>query len=222
LIAITRFSVEGKKSIFGKVWHFIWEENSVWSWIVNILLAFLLIKFLIYPGIGLAMGTSHPIVAVISNSMEHDGNFEQWWNSPACNFQCTQAELYEHYNITEQQFLHFNFRNGFNKGDIIFLRGMPAEKIEKGTVIVFNAGDAEPIIHRVVDKWSIAEANGNAEYHFITKGDYNQVSLLKEADVSEKQILGIALFRIPYAGYIKIWFVDYVVKPIFTLLAHKQ
>src|SRR3989338_8583702 len=31
------------KRILKKVWHFVWEDNSVWSWIVNIVLAFLII-----------------------------------------------------------------------------------------------------------------------------------------------------------------------------------
>ncbi|MBW2993462.1 hypothetical protein KY317_02720, partial [Candidatus Woesearchaeota archaeon] len=60
------------KEIVHKTWDFIWNSNSVWSWIVNIILAFVIIKFLLYPGLGLVTGTSHPIVAVVSNSMEHD------------------------------------------------------------------------------------------------------------------------------------------------------
>ena len=54
-----------------KLWYFLWEENSVWSWIANIALAFILIKFVVYPGIGLILGTNYPIVAVVSGSMEH-------------------------------------------------------------------------------------------------------------------------------------------------------
>ena len=60
-------------NILKKTWHFIWEDDSVWSWIVNIILAIVLIKFIIYPGLGLVLGTSYPIVAVVSDSMEHSG-----------------------------------------------------------------------------------------------------------------------------------------------------
>ena len=50
---------------YGKVWWFLWEDDSVWSWLANIVLAFVLIKFIVYPGLGLALQTSHPIVAVV-------------------------------------------------------------------------------------------------------------------------------------------------------------
>ena len=53
-----------------KIWYFIWDD-SIWSWIVNIILAFVLIKFVVYPGLGFLLNTSHPVVAVVSSSMEH-------------------------------------------------------------------------------------------------------------------------------------------------------
>ena len=62
-----------------KLWYFLWEENSVWSWIANIALAFILIKFVVYPGIGLILGTNYPIVAVVSGSMEHGTDFDEWF-----------------------------------------------------------------------------------------------------------------------------------------------
>ena len=65
------------------IWYFIWEDNSLLSWIVNVILAFVLIKFIIYPGLGLLFSTSYPIVAVVSGSMEHQGNFDTWWGSSA-------------------------------------------------------------------------------------------------------------------------------------------
>ena len=54
-----------------KIWHFIWEENNIWSWLANIILAFILIKFIIYPAIGFILGTQYPIVAVVSGRMLH-------------------------------------------------------------------------------------------------------------------------------------------------------
>jgi hypothetical protein len=59
------------KSLFKKIWHFLWEEDSAWSWIANIAIAFLVIRFIFYPLLGLVLGTSYPIVAVVSESMEH-------------------------------------------------------------------------------------------------------------------------------------------------------
>src|SRR3989338_2199309 len=99
-----------------KIWKFIWHDDSILSWIVNIVLAFLIVKFLVYPGLGLILGgTSHPIVAVVSGSMEHNGlGFEQWW--------AENSEEYEIYNIMESQANEWVLKNGFNKGDIVFLR----------------------------------------------------------------------------------------------------
>ena len=63
-----------------KIWNFIWYDDSWLSWILNLIIAFLLVKFIIYPGVGLVLGTEFPIVAVVSSSMEHNSNFDNWWS----------------------------------------------------------------------------------------------------------------------------------------------
>src|SRR3972149_5877636 len=131
------------KSLAGKVWYFLWEDDSIWSWIVNIVLAFIIIKFMIYPGLGLMFGTEFPIVAVISGSMEHDGSFEQWWNS--------QEKWYAEKGITENEFLDYPLKNGFNKGDLIVLFGAKPPQIQRGDIIVFKSYTKEPIIHRIIE-----------------------------------------------------------------------
>jgi len=68
------------KKFLKKFWHFIWEEDSLASWIVNVILAFILIKFIVYPGLGFLLSTTHPVVAVVSGSMEHNANFDIWWD----------------------------------------------------------------------------------------------------------------------------------------------
>ncbi len=199
------------KEIIHKTWDFIWNSNSILSWIVNIILAFVIIKFLLYPGMGFVMGTSHPIVAVVSNSMEHDNEFNSWWDSPAiCDGSlCSQENFYKGFDITKTDFKEFSFKNGFNKGDIIFLRGVKPEKINLGDVIVFKTGRPDPIIHRVIKIWKA----GN-KYYFQTKGDHNKASIgisdLNEIQISEEQIIGKAMFRIPYLGWIKIGFVELI------------
>lgn len=199
------------KHILKKTWWFIWESNSVWSWIVCIILAFIIIKFLIYPGLGLAFNTSHPIVAVVSNSMEHNGDFDEWWQQKALciDKQCTQEEFYALYNITEKEFLEFKFKNGFNKGDIIFLVGKSPEKLSTGDIIVFKSSKPDPIIHRVIDTWQ-----ENGKYYFKTKGDHNvkpiEESWLDESKISEDKIIGKGVFRVPYLGWLKIGFVKLI------------
>ena len=184
------------KAILKKVWHFVWEDNSIWSWIVNIILAFILIKFIVFPGLGLALGTTYPIVAVVSNSMEHNSlDFDDWWN--------VKINQYSQYNITKQDFNDFILKNGFNKGDIIILKGSSPADLEVGNIIVFKTYRPDPIIHRIVRKWKEGD-----NYYFQTKGDNNAISINFEERISEDNIIGKSLFKVPYLGYIKIWFVD--------------
>src|SRR3989338_9186340 len=187
------------KKTWKKIWHFIWEDNSVWSWIVNIIVAFVLIKFVVYPGLGLMLSTSHPVVAVVSDSMDHRTNFDEWW--------VRQEKFYNDYDITKEEFLSYGFKNGFNKGDIMILGGKSADKISVGEVIVFNSGKPDPIIHRVVRKWQ-----DDGKYFFQTKGDANIASIkrsdLDETRVSEDQLIGVSLFKVPWLGWVKIMFVE--------------
>jgi len=179
------------KAAAKKVWHFIWEDDSIWSWLVNIILAVVIIKFVVYPGLGFALGTTHPIVAVVSGSMEHDGNFDSWWE--------TQKSWYFDKTITKEMFVKYPFRNGFNKGDIMIL--YKPNDLKAGDVIVFRASRPEPIIHRII-------LVGDGFYQ--TKGDHNSDSTFDERNIKQSDIIGKAVFRIPYLGYIKIFAVEAV------------
>jgi len=195
------------KKLLKKVWYFIWEDNSVWSWIVNIILAFVLIKFIVYPGLGLILNTSHPVVAVVSTSMEHNMKFEDWWNA--------RKDWYIENGIGKKEFEKFPLKDGFNKGDIMVLIGEEPEQIEVGDVIVFISHRErprnDPIIHRVVNK-----IENNAHVVLETKGDNNQGQIrgcdgngcTDEMDILEEQLIGKAILRVPLLGYIKIWFVE--------------
>lgn len=189
------------KRFLKKTWWFIWEEDSLLSWIVNIILAFVLIKFIVYPGLGFLLGTSYPIVAVVSGSMEHDGSFDDWWG--------VHENWYTRNDISKEQFSGFSFKNGFDKGDIMILHGKDAIDVEVGDVMVFKSNRPDPIIHRVVEKWDMDEV-----YYFRTKGDHNPDSIksssLDETNINEDKLLGKAVVRIPLLGYIKIWFVELI------------
>ncbi len=204
--------VYGRNSYIKDLWYFIWEDNSFWSWIVNIILAFVLIKFIVYPLLGFFLGTSFPIVAVISGSMDHDlsgnnicgkfplnyrGNFDGYWS--AC------GSWYEERGITKDEFSSFKLSNGFNKGDIIVLYGK--DEIEVGDILVFWAQNPsikrDPIIHRVIEIKDSADGK-----IYTTKGDHNpgsiQDNVINEASITEDRVIGTALFKIPLLGYIKI------------------
>ena len=192
-----------------RAWRFIWDDDSIYSWILNVVLAFVLIKFIVYPVLGFALQTNYPIVAVVSSSMEHDTNFDGWWQSSAfCSQQyCSQSEFYSLYGITKDSFLGYKFRNGFRRGDIMILYGSKPSDLKPGDVLVFKTARPDPIIHRIVQK--TAGING---FVFQTKGDHNPNSInagdLNEITISEDQLIGKAVFRVPYLGYVKIWSVD--------------
>ena len=200
------------KKLLGDIWYFIWDDDSIWSWIANIILAFIIIKFMVYPIIGLVFTTSYPIVAVVSGSMTHDGSFNDWWQSTAIceNTQCTQEQYYAELDISKEIFRDFRFRNGFNKGDIMLLKGSDPQNIKSGDVIVFKSNRPDPIIHRVVQDWE-----QNNIYYYKTKGDHNSQSYpsLGEDNISQDRVLGKAILRIPYLGYIKILFVKIIAEP---------
>jgi len=168
---------------------------------VNVILAFILIKFIVFPGLGFMLSTTHPVVAVVSSSMEHDKQFEQWWDE--------RGRWYEARNITSGIFSTFPFKEGFNRGDIMVLYGKKTKDIKRGDVIVFQSAGYEPIIHRVVRKW-----DDKGGYFFQTKGDNNADSIkgagLDETSIPDGNVIGVAVFRIPLLGYVKIVFVEII------------
>jgi signal peptidase I len=179
-----------------KIWDFLWKSDSIWSWIASFILAFLIVKYLVYPGLGLILGTGYPIVAVVSGSMEHNGlDLDEWWE--------LNGDWYERNNISLEEFRNFKFKDGFNKGDIMVLVGENPQNINIGDILVFESNLDNPVIHRVIKKWEESRM-----YHFQTKGDNNRDSgsALGELDISEDRIVGKAVFRIPYLGWLKIIF----------------
>ncbi|MBU0930292.1 MAG: signal peptidase I [Nanoarchaeota archaeon] len=185
------------KNILKKTWDFIWHENSLASWLVNVILAFVIVKFLIYPGLGLVLGTGYPVVAVVSNSMEHATNFEDWWEN--------NKDFYLVKNITKENFSEYHFKNGFNKGDIMVLIWRKPVNIKIGDVIVFKGSLKDPIIHRVV---RIYMEDDN--YYVQTKGDNNSDSRQDELKIPISSIVGKAVFRIPFLGWVKIFAFDLI------------
>lgn len=176
-----------EKSRFGRIWSFLWESDSAFSWIVDLILAFLIIKFIFFPVIGLVLSSSLPMVIVESGSMVHNGNFDEFWSS--------MGSFYEDIGITKEMFSGWYFKDGFNKGDIMVIQGQSSYKI--GDVIVFNVpGQSTPIIHRIIKI--------NEDLSFSTKGDHNLSQLPDEKSVKKEQIIGKAAARIPWLGWLKL------------------
>jgi signal peptidase I len=199
-----------------KLWKFLWDDDSIWSWLANIVVAFLVIRYILYPLLGIILGTQFPIVAVISESMEHRLDNKQICGKSLDEFQesfinywemC--GEWYEELGITRKEFQSFPLRDGFDKGDVIIL--WRAKKVKVGDILVFRGNRPQPIIHRVI---KIYEKDNHTFYE--TKGDHNSDSIknsLEENKIGKERVYGKGILRIPYLGWIKILFVD-AVRPL--------
>jgi len=82
---------------------------------------------------------------------------------------------------------------------LIILKGR--EELSAGQIVVFKAGERDPIIHRLIQ---------SQEQSISTKGDNNVNQLPYEHSISKEQIIGNAFIRIPLLGYVKIMFTDFV------------
>ena len=229
-------------------------EDTVLSWIANLLIAFVIIKFIVYPGLGLLLGTSLPVVAVVSSSMDHSainaeicgqqvidsysGSLDQFWD--VC------GGWYEQKGITKEQFQAFSFKNGFKKGDIMVLVGTKRSNLKLGDILVFQTSQSYPIIHRIINlsdqsdgsglyqtkgdhnsaqiqqyvlfdefgKASACQSNGLAAPCFVgspvTMNTPGAVRVIDESHITKEQVIGKAVIKIPWFGWIKIWFTDIV------------
>lgn len=193
-----------KQNVLKRAWNYVWHGESTWSLLLSILLVFVIVRFIVYPAAGFILGTQFPVVAVVSGSMEHQGlNTEQWWSSSCCRDQActttsTQAALYDGYNIIMQDIASYRFPNGFNKGDIMILSNAHDARVGD-TLVFFSSRRAEPIIHRII------RIDNTGSYR--TKGDNNCAIADFEEYIPQENVVGKAIARIPWLGYIKIWFV---------------
>jgi len=139
--------------------------------------------FIVYSLIGFALSTSLPIVVVVSSSMEHHNPGETFYGWLENNF-----------NYNKSYIDSWSFSNGFLVGDMPIIMGR--DRYEVGDVIVYDANQPAPIIHRIV------KVNPDGTYQ--TKGDNNPGQSKFELNVSLDQIKGKVIFIIPKIGYIKI------------------
>jgi len=195
---------DSKKSDFSKLWKkfwwVVWKDDSLKGWVISIIFIFIVIKFIFFPILNLTTGTSLPLAIVESCSMYHKGNvfsnFDKWFDR--------HETKYTQFTINKLDFENFNFKRGFSKGDILFIVGAKPDKIEEGDIIIFDAGQQNPIIHRLIN---VNDENG--ELIFQTIGDNNNGQLSFEKNISEEQILGKAVFRIaPGIGWTKLIFFE--------------
>ncbi len=95
-------------------------------------------------------------------------------------------------------------------GDIVFSYKCPPQDIHVGDIIIYRGIDGKLIIHRVI---KVIIRDG--EYYYVTKGDNNPIEDYFEftgPGVPYSRVVGKvfdingAVFKIPYLGYVSIWF----------------
>ncbi len=182
-------------------WDLLWKDDSFKGWLFSVIFMLAFILLIFFPVLKLITGTALPLAIVESCSMYHDGNlisnFNEWWEEHDSKYSSEQ--------IIKSQFQEFIFKNGFNKGDILFIIKAKPEKLKVGDLIIFNANYRNPIIHRV-----ITIENQNGEYTFSTIGDNNNGQLSIEKNIKEDQLVGKAVFKLaPYLGWIKLAFFEH-------------
>lgn len=220
--------METKKEV-KRFWKWLWHSESIWSYIVFLILVFILVKFILLPGLGLVFGTTLPMAIVESSSMEHYSlhyctaynsvtgeclkksqdyeicgktfskfqsfNLEEYWQ------EC--GKWYEDKNITQEQFSNFPLKKGFRKGDLVIIFGK--RDISLGDVIIFDSGKGTPIIHRVISLNPL-ETKGDHNSGQLIPG--NNLNNINEIGIKQEQVIGTAVFRIPYIGWVKLFFVE--------------
>lgn len=193
------------KKLWSKFWFLLWKDESFKGWIFSIIFIFIFIKFIFFPGLSFATGTPLPLAIVESCSMYHDKNLlsntNEWFER--------HEDKYSAFDIEKNNFLEFPFKKGMNKGDILFVIGTNADKLEVGDVVIFNANQRNPIIHRIIEI-----KIENSERIFSTIGDNNNGQLSFEQDIKSSEILGKPVIKLaPYLGWIKLVFFERAKSP---------
>lgn len=165
------------------------KKDSWSSFFVELLIALFIIKLIIFPLLSLITGTTLPLVIVESCSMHHSQSLES----------IMENKIYSTYNLSYSNSSNWILKNGFNKGDIILV--ISAKNINIGDVLIFNAGQTNPIIHRIIYLDNISAT---------TKGDNNVGFLPFERGIPKENFIGKAVFRIPAMGWIKLIFFDWM------------
>lgn len=180
-----------------RFWKFL-HEDSWQSWLVSLILLVVLIKFILFPLVSLATGSSLPLVVIESCSLYHERSFDLWW--------AENQDWYEDVGIEKSDFEDFPYRNGLNKGDIIFVWGR--SEVELGDIIIFEptgSSAAHPIIHRVVSTDPLGTKGDNNPTQ-LTRN--NNVQRIDETNIEPEQVIGRGVARVPYVGWLKLVFFE--------------
>ena len=220
---------EGKKQNPAKIfWKWLWESDSWWSYLIFLILVFIIIKLIFLPGLGLIFGTQLPLAIVESSSMDHNSleyclKAEYYIQNGKTYTQCIEWSNND-YDICGEKFSNEKF---FNLEDYWQTCGkwyesanITKEQFEKFKFKDgFRKGDIMIILGKkdfqIGDVIIFEAGRNNPLIHRVislsslqTKGDHNNGQLTEEKDISQSNIIGVAWGRIPYLGWAKLFVVE--------------
>jgi signal peptidase I len=211
-----------------------YNDSEIVETIVNIIFA-AIFAFLIYTILGFLFGSNTPLVIVYSESMQPNlfrgdvialsGVNQNNYFGPEVNVSKNiENEPVNSYVTVEYE--------GRNLSKLIFENNQEVIPNKEGEILVYNSNPYNlPIIHR-----SIVKINALDGEYILTKGDNELTNPTFDADCgnidilrgqSEKpcvsfyaskvsEIEGVAFFRIPALGCVKLWLVDNTLSLITT------
>ncbi len=209
------------------VYLFLFERKEAVDWGVYLLSAFVF-AWAIYSIFGIALGTSSPLVIVVSGSMEplyHRGDVIVLQGTPFEQLQGAEVKLQE--QLAGKPFSSFatphyaSTPHGIQIDSIEFSNGETVKITKEGSIAVyFSQYLQQPIIHRIVAKISASDG-----HYVLTKGDsINNNTIDQDCGkvrysipekhcitlypVREEEIQGKSIFRIPAIGCVKLWLFD--------------
>jgi signal peptidase I len=209
--------------IAGLSFYYYTDRKEGLNWAIYISFAFVF-AFVLFSAIGLLLGTSSPMVIVLSGSMEplyHRGDVIILQGATAENLAGKEV-LLQQQSLNETAFNSFataDYLGGDEIKKIKFNSGPEIDVTQEGSIVVYlSALLQKPIIHRVVAKLHAADG-----WFVLTKGDANPQldqdcgtvlygrptkSCIQLYPVKVKQLQGKALGSVPFIGCFKLWLLD--------------
>jgi len=204
------------------------KESEAISWVVYLASSFIF-AWIFYTALGLALGTSSPMVIVLSGSMEplyHRGDVIVMQGSPAEAIIAQEVQLQEaslsSVPLSSIASLSYSPDNGIKQIESIqFNNGSSLSPNKEGSVVVYYSSLlGKPIIHRAVAKLKAGDG-----WYLLTKGDSEQNSTVDQdcgkviAGMPEKpciarypvpvqELEGKAMLWLPFVGCFKLWLID--------------
>ncbi|MFH1240319.1 MAG: hypothetical protein V1672_03815 [Candidatus Diapherotrites archaeon] len=198
------------------------DENELISWVVYIVSAFVF-ALAIYSILGFVLGTSSPMVIVVSGSMEpvyYRGDVIVLQGTTPATLVAPEVDIDT--RTLQNTYLNDVANTDYVSKKIIFKNGTEIPfNTTNDIVVYFSNLRQQPIIHRVM-----AKLNAGDGTYVVTKGDNNNV-IDQECTISSKQCIslfpvpvseldGKALLKIPFVGCVKLWLFDNLGSVIIT------